>query len=84
VPSWPLHALRTTAGAAAERIQFLAGRTFGKSEQKTETIDSGGLPFVDVEDVQIGTHSADIPVWPVPDPANPALARVLQARAQRR
>ena len=74
-------ALRETARAAAQRIELLAGRRFGATETQTAAIHSGGLPFVDVDDLQVGTQSADVDVWPVPDLANPALAQVLQVRA---
>jgi len=72
--------LRATAREAARRLEALAGRTFGQTGMQTQSIDSGGLPLVPVDDVQIATLSAEAQIWPIPDPANSALASVLQLR----
>jgi hypothetical protein len=73
-------AIKASAKQAASQVEMLAGRAFGTSETRTESIDSGGFPFVHVEDLQIGTHEADAPAWPIRDLANPALATVLQVQ----
>lgn len=59
-------------------VELLSGRTFGQAELRSEIIDSGGFPFVEVADAHITGFTSDHEVWPVPDPANPHLASVVQ------
>ncbi len=63
---------------AASEIELLSGRTFGEAHQRSESINSGGLPFVEVGDAHVAGFTTDHEVWPIPDPVNPHLATVVQ------
>ncbi|MGA2514812.1 MAG: hypothetical protein ABSG37_14550 [Candidatus Limnocylindrales bacterium] len=58
-------------------IELLAGRQFGLRSLDLQ-FHSGGLPFVAVPDMQIGSMHADSECWPIADPAQPGRASVLQ------
>ncbi len=73
--------IKAVARQAAKQIEIYAGRAFGQSERKSVTMASGGLPFVEGGDMQIGSLSADVPVWPIPDPVHAAMSTVLQIQA---
>lgn len=70
--------LREAARQAAAEIELLAGRAFGVSEQQTMTLDGGGLPFIDMPDLQTASTPPHTDVWPLPDPAHPQVSTVLQ------
>ena len=57
---------------------MLAGRSFHPLRRATVIITSGGLPLVDVPDLQVGSMETTAGVWEVPDPVNPQLATALQ------
>lgn len=63
---------------AATEIEVLSGRTFDPAELRTETIDPGGLPFAEVPDAHVAGFGSSVETWPVPDPANPDIASVIQ------
>ena len=62
-------------------IDTLAGRSFHPLRRATAIIDSGGLPLVDVPDLQVGSMEATEGPWAVPDPVNPQIATTLQVTA---
>ncbi len=62
---------------AQAEIELLAGRQFSP-RSVTLQFDSGGLPFVAVPDMQIGSMQSTSECWPIADPAQPARASVLQ------
>jgi hypothetical protein len=70
--------VRQALRKSSEQIEVLAGRRFGTSERRTARLNGGGLPFIEVPDLQIGTADSDLPIHPVPDPVNPILSSVLQ------
>ncbi len=70
--------LRSLLKEAAGEIELLAGQRFGPVERHTETIDPGGLPFVDVPSIHVAAYEVDKEAWAVPDPADPTRANVLQ------
>jgi hypothetical protein len=72
------HVLRDLAVQAGRELELLSGRSFHLLRRTTSTIESGGLPFVDVPDVHVGSLKSAVEVWEVPDPANPQMATVLQ------
>ena len=62
-------------------IDVLAGRNFHPLRRATAIIDSGGLPLVDVPDLQVGSMETAAGAWAVPDPVNPQMATTLQVDA---
>lgn len=72
--------LRSYARAAQDQIERLAGRRFGRVRHGTFHIKSNGLPFVEVDDLNVDGQpvGSDTPTWPVPDPIHPQYARILQ------
>ena len=65
---------------AGKEIDVLAGRNFRPLHRATASINSGGLPLVDVPDMQVGSMETT-GVWEVPDPVNPQMATTLQVSA---
>ena len=66
---------------AGSEIDTLAGRSFQPLRRAAAIIDSGGLPLVDVPDLQVGSMEATAGPWAVPDPVNPQMATTLQVAA---
>ena len=66
---------------AGSEIDTLAGRSFHPLHRATAIIDSGGLPLVDVPDLQVGSMETTEGPWAVPDPVNPQIATTLQVAA---
>ncbi len=66
---------------AGREIDTLAGRSFHPLHRATASIDSGGLPLVDIPDLQVGSLEATAGPWAVPDPVNPQIATTLQIAA---
>src|SRR2546422_6816484 len=64
--------------AAASEIELLSGRTFDPAQLRSEILDSGGLPFAEVADAHLAGFASDREAWPIPDPANPQLASIVQ------
>ena len=67
--------------AVGGEIEVLAGRSFHPLRRATAVIDSGGLPLVDVPDLQVGSMETTARPWVVPDPVNPQIATTLQVAA---
>ena len=63
---------------AAREIELLAGRSFSFRGQTTLEFDSGGLPFVDVPDLNMGTLEGPDGVEAVPDPRGGDKVTVMQ------
>ena len=59
-------------------IDVLAGRNFHPLHRATAIIASGGLPLVDIPDLQVGSMETLAGIWEVPDPVNPQIATTLQ------
>ena len=59
----------------------MAGRSFQPLHRATVTIDSDGLPLVDVPDLQVGSMETTAGPWEVPDPVNPQMAPTVQVAA---
>ena len=70
--------LRAVLRQAGAEMDLVTGHMFGTAERRTESLDPGGMPFIDVPDLQVGSHQSQREVWPVPDPVNPQIATVLQ------
>ena len=66
---------------AGREIDALAGRNFHALRRATAIIDSGGLPLVDVPDLQVGSMEPTAGTWEVPDPVNPQIATTVQVAA---
>jgi hypothetical protein len=71
-------ALLATLRRTGAEVELLAGRRFGVVETAERHIEPGGLPFVDVPDLRVGSQAATASAWPVPDPVHPDIASVLQ------
>ncbi len=65
-------------GRVGREIEAMAGRSFHPPRRSTSVIESSGLPFVDIPDLQVGTIESPARAWEIPDPANPSMAAVLQ------
>ncbi len=63
---------------AAKEMELLAGRSFSFRARTTLEFDSGGLPFVDVPDLNVGTLEAPDGVEAVPDPRGGDKVTVIQ------
>jgi hypothetical protein len=70
--------LRQAIRRAQTEIEILSGRTFGRAEKVTMRFMPGGLPFVELPDLQVGSHDATTHVSPIADPVHPHVATVLQ------
>ena len=66
---------------AGREIDVLAGRSFRALDRATAIIYSGGLPLVDVPDLQVGSIETTAGPWEVPNPVNPQMATTLQVAA---
>ena len=64
--------------AVGSEIEVLAGRSFQQLRRATAIIESGGLPLVDIPDLQVGAMETTAAAWEVPDPVNPQIATTLQ------
>ena len=71
-------ALRRAIEGAVSEIQTLTGRDWGRSERVTATINSGGLPFAAVPDLQRASLGGGEAFWAVPDVAHPHMSTVIQ------
>jgi hypothetical protein len=63
---------------AGRELEVLSGRTFHPLRRATSVIESSGLPFVDIPDLQVGSMEPVEGAWAVPDPVNRQTAAVLQ------
>lgn len=71
--------VQTMLRQAAADIELLSGRAFGSTHTSTLEFDTGGLPFIEVPDLQIGTPaSTDASLWAIPDPVHPHTALIAQ------
>ncbi len=70
--------LRLALRRTQRQIELLSGRTFGRVEKLTMEFMPGGLPFMELPDLQVGSHEATTDVWPIADPVHPHVATVLQ------
>jgi hypothetical protein len=70
--------LREVAVEAANEVELLTGRSFGRADRQTATIDPGGLPFAELRDAHVADFEGSDKAWPIPDPVNPQFAAVLQ------
>ena len=68
---------------AGSEIDTLARRSFHPLHRATAIIDSGGLPLVDVPDLQVGSMETTEGPWAVPDPVNPQIATTPTSRRHR-
>ena len=71
-------ALRQMFVQTGREIEVLSGRSFRELRRWTVNIESGGLPFVDIPDLQVGSMEAVETVHEIPDPVNPQIATVMQ------
>lgn len=67
--------------AVGREIDVLAGRSFQPLRHAPAAINSGGLPLVDIPDLQVGSMETTAEAWAVPDPVNPQMATTLQVAA---
>jgi hypothetical protein len=63
---------------AGRELEVLSGRSFHPLRRTTSVIETNGLPFVDIPDMQVGSMEPGAGAWAVPDPVNPQMAPVLQ------
>ena len=61
-----------------KEIDVSAGRSFRPLHRATVAIHSGGLPLVEVTDMQVGPMETTAQAWAVPDPVNAQMATTLQ------
>jgi hypothetical protein len=66
---------------AGRDLDVLAGRSFHPLRRTTSVIESNGLPFVDIPDLQVGSMEPVVGAWAIPDPVNRQTAAVLQVRS---
>ena len=75
------HLLVELLGKVGREIDVMAGRSFQPLRRATVTIESCGLPLVDVPDLQVGSMATTGGPWEVPDPVNPQIATTMQIAA---
>jgi hypothetical protein len=63
---------------AGHRIDALTGRIFHPVRQMTSIIESNGLPFADVPNMNVGSMDPGASAWQIADPVNLQMASVLQ------
>lgn len=70
--------LAALAQAAGTEIETLAGQRFGPAEQNSVAINTGGLPFVELPGLLIGSQQCPTGMWPIPNPVDRQRATVIQ------
>lgn len=70
--------LRDKLAQVGREIDVLSGRSFQPPRRSTVVIESNGLPFVDIPDLQVGSMEPVAGVREIPDPVNGQIATVLQ------
>lgn len=71
-------AILKTLRAVQEQIELVTGHEFEISRHVALRFQAGGLPFVDIPDLQLSTFAATDGAWPIPDPKHPEVATILQ------
>ena len=66
--------------AAEAQIGLLTGHDWSPRLAAME-INSGGLPFAELPDLQTGSSTPIPGAWPIPDPVHPAIAMIIQLAA---
>jgi hypothetical protein len=70
--------LTDLAVQAGREIEILSGRSFRPLRRMSSVIETNGLPFADIPDMQVGSMESMAGVREIPDPVNPQIAAVLQ------
>lgn len=70
--------LRDKLAQVGREVDVLSGRSFQPPRRSTAVIESNGLPFVDIPDLQVGSMEPVAGVREIPDPVNGQIATVLQ------
>jgi hypothetical protein len=77
--------LAALAQEAGTEIETLTGQSFGPAKQNSVSIDTFGLPFVELPGLLIGSQEGPSGMWPIPTRSTgsePPLSRSGQSRFQ--
>jgi hypothetical protein len=72
--------LAALAQAAGTEIETLAGQSFGPAKQNSVSVDTCGLPFVELPGLLVGSQECPTGMWPIPNPVDRQRATVVQVR----
>ena len=70
--------LAALAQAAGTEIETLAGQSFGPAKQNSVSVNTCGLPFVELPGLLIGSQECPTGMWPIPNPVDRQRATVVQ------
>jgi hypothetical protein len=70
--------LAALAQAAGTEIETLAGQSFGPAKQNSVSVDTCGLPFVELPGLLVGSQECPTGMWPIPNPVDRQRATVVQ------
>jgi hypothetical protein len=70
--------LKDLLAQAARELEVVSGRSFHPPRRATSIVQSNGLPFVDIPDLQVGSMEPGVEAWAIPDPVNNRIATILQ------
>lgn len=69
--------LAALAQAAGTEIETLAGQSFGPAKQNSVSINTCGLPFVELPGLLICSQECRSGMWPIPNPVDRQRATVV-------
>jgi hypothetical protein len=70
--------LAALAREAGTEIEALTGQSFGPAKQNSVSINTFGLPFVELPGLLIGSQQGPSGMWPTPNPVDRQRATVVQ------
>jgi len=70
--------LLAIARAAGTEIETLAGQSFGPAKRNSVSVNTCGLPFVELPGLLIGSEECPSGMWPIPNPVDRQRATVAQ------
>ncbi|MGH3401324.1 MAG: hypothetical protein ACRDRJ_02225 [Streptosporangiaceae bacterium] len=70
--------LAALAQAAGTEIETLAGQSFGPAKRNSVSVNTCGLPFVELPGLLIGSQECPSGMWPIPNPVDQRRATIVQ------
>jgi hypothetical protein len=70
--------LAALAQAAGTEIETLAGQSFGPAKRNSVSVNTCGLPFVELPGLLIGSQECPSGMWPIPNPVDRQRATIVQ------
>ena len=70
--------LAALAQEAGTEIETLTGQSFGPAKQRSVSINTFGLPFVELPGLLVGSQQGPSGMWPIPNPVDQQRATVVQ------